>query len=421
MDYENILAALRDGNVPKDGAKNICMGREKEVEAFEELLEKIDKNEIARVKFVNGEFGAGKSFFLKVVEEMAYEKNFVVSWITLSNTIPMNKIDVVYKNIAKNLKCKTGTALNHIIERWITNIKMTVFQEEPSPQRQNELIKEYISRDLAETREHANSFAVAIENYNILMNEGDYKSANYALAWLRGDSNIPFTEKRKFGVKGDITKENAINFLEALSIFVKSIGYSGLVVLVDEAEFIRNLHTQKLRDNAYNYIRDIYDDCNAGKFENSLFLFAGTPELFDDNKKGIPSYEALDDRLKDVIDTDLVNLRKPIFNLKGFSDVELKEIAAKLTIMHEEVYQWDSSENITPVLDDIVGIHVRDAGLTGGKITPRVFIRSFISVLDTVQQNQSFFNNPSKILELFEKQEATHETFEEIDEFDEDW
>ena len=62
MDYENILAALRDGNVPKDGAKNICMGREKEVEAFEELLEKIDKNEIARVKFVNGEFGAGILF-----------------------------------------------------------------------------------------------------------------------------------------------------------------------------------------------------------------------------------------------------------------------------------------------------------------------------------------------------------------------
>ena len=26
----------------------------------------------------------------------------------------------------------------------------------------------------------------------------------YAQAWLRGDSNIPFTEKKKFGVKGDI-------------------------------------------------------------------------------------------------------------------------------------------------------------------------------------------------------------------------
>ena len=28
--------------------------------------------------------------------KMAFEKNFVVSWITLSNDIPFNKIDVVY-------------------------------------------------------------------------------------------------------------------------------------------------------------------------------------------------------------------------------------------------------------------------------------------------------------------------------------
>ena len=320
MDYEDILIALKSGNVPANGTRALCMGREKEVEEFERLLDKVDKEERAIVKFVNGEFGAGKSFFLKVVEEMAFEKNFVVSWITLSNDIPFNKIDVVYKNIAKNLKCKTGTSLDHIIDRWITGLKMMAFEESPNPQKQNELVRENLYSDLAETREHANSFAIAIENYNRLMNEEDYKTAAYAKAWLRGDSNIPFTEKRKFGVKGDVTKENAISFLEALSIFVKSIGYAGLVVLVDEAEFIMNLHTKKLRDIAYNYIRDIYDNCNLGKFQNTLFLFAGTPELFESDKKGIPTYEALDDRLKNVLNTDLADMRKPIFDLKGFTE-----------------------------------------------------------------------------------------------------
>ena len=41
------------------------MGREMEVEEFKELLNKVDEDEKAVVKFVNGEFGAGKSFFLK--------------------------------------------------------------------------------------------------------------------------------------------------------------------------------------------------------------------------------------------------------------------------------------------------------------------------------------------------------------------
>ena len=371
----------------------------------------------------HGEFGAGKSFFLKVVEEMAFDKNFVVSWITLSNDIPFNKIDVVYKNIAKNLKCKTGTSLDHIIDRWITNLKMMSFEQSSNPQEQNEIVKTNLANDLEETREHANSFAIAIERYNELMNEGDYKTASYAKAWLRGDSNIPYTEKRKFGVKGDVTKENAINFLEALSIFVKSIGYSGLVVLIDEAEFIMNLHTKKLRDIAYNYIRDIYDNCNMGKFQNTLFLFAGTPELFDQQQKGIPSYEALDDRLKNVLNTDLPDMRKPIFDLKGFNEDDLKKIAYKLMNMHEEVYKWDAHNKINSVLDDIVKSHVETAGLTGGKVTPRTFIRSFISVLDTVQQNQSFFKNSEDVLEMFKQREDEDEfiNFDDIDEFEDDW
>ena len=398
------------------------MGRDKEIQEFERLLDKIDSEEKAVVKFVNGEFGAGKSFFLKVVEEMAFEKNFVVSWITLSNDIPFNKIDIVYKNIARNLKCKTGTSLDHIIDRWITGLKMMAFEESNDPQTQNEILNQNLFDDLADTREHSNSFAVAIENYNRLMNEGDTKTAAYAKAWLRGDSNIPFTEKRKFGVKGDVTKENAISFLEALSIFVKSVGYAGLVVLIDEAEFIMNLHTKKLRDIAYNYIRDIYDNCNLAKFQNTLFLFAGTPELFSNEKKGIPTYEALDDRLKNVLNTDLVDMRKPIFDLKGFSESELEDIARKLTLMHAETYNWDAQSKISPVLEDIVSTHVMNAELTGGKVTPRTFIRSFISVLDTVEQNEDVFNDSSEILKMFKDNETTNEVdFDEIDEFDDDW
>lgn len=414
--------ALKNGNVPEKGVKNLCIGREKEIDEFEKLLDKVN-NKKAIVKFINGEFGAGKSFFLKVIEEMAYDKNFVVSWITLSNDVPFNKIDIVYKNIVKSLKCKTGTSLSHIIDRWITELKMMAFEQTSNPQKQNQLVQESIYDDLAETREHASAFAMAIESYNKLMNEEDYKTAEYAKAWLRGDSNIPYTEKRKFGVKGDVTKDNAIHFLEALSIFVKSIGYSGLVVLIDEAEFTMNLHTKKLRDVAYNYMRDIYDNCNLGKFENSLFVFAATPELFDNAQKGIPSYEALDDRLKDVLDTDLPDMRKPIFNLKGFEKEDLLDVAGKLLIMHEEVYKWNANDKINPVLNDIVEIHAENAGLTGGKVTPRTFIRSFVSLLDTVQQNQSYFKDSNEILNLFNDRESelNEENFNALDEFDDDW
>ena len=35
-------------------------------------------------KFIEGDYGAGKSFMLKVIEEMAFEDNLVVSKVTIT-------------------------------------------------------------------------------------------------------------------------------------------------------------------------------------------------------------------------------------------------------------------------------------------------------------------------------------------------
>ena len=114
-DEKRIIDALKEGNIPSSNISELCVGREKELELFDEIFEKVDEDE-AITKFIEGNFGAGKSFFLKALEEKAFQENFVVSWVTLSNDVRMNKIDVVYKAITKNLKCKTGTGLKNIIE-----------------------------------------------------------------------------------------------------------------------------------------------------------------------------------------------------------------------------------------------------------------------------------------------------------------
>lgn len=404
MEAEEIITALKNGNVPAKDVIEICIGRENEIKEFKLLLDRIEENK-AITKFINGEYGAGKSFFLKVVEEMAFDENLVVSKITLSRDIPFNKIEVVYRNIVGSLRCKTGTSLEHIIERWLTKLQMMALNDTNDPVKQNTIIRENMETDLKNARKYSNSFTVAIENYFSAITTGDFETAKFAQAWLRGESNIPFTVKRKFGVKGDIGRENAFKFLEALSAFLVSIGYSGLVILIDEAEHIMTLHSKKLRDVAYDYIRYIYDECSLGKFQNTLFLFAGTPQFFDDPKLGIPSYEALDDRIQDVIDTTYKDYRKPILKLEGFDKEQLIEISKKLLEMHQEAYEWDGNSLINPSLEGIVEIHESNAELTGYKVTPRVFLRSFISVLDTVQQNPNEIDTTEKILKLFEEKE----------------
>ena len=94
-------------------------------------------------------------------------------------------------------------------------------------------------------------------------------------------------------------------------------------------------------------------------------------------------------------------------------------------IMHSEAYKWNASDRISPILSDIVDRHVKKASLTGGKVTPRMFVRAFISVLDTVQQNQNHFKKSEDILELFEDKEGEVGGEEFPDDFDfdddEDW
>lgn len=414
MDYEDLIMALKNGGVPPEGANELCVGREKEIKEFQYLLKKVDQGK-AITRFINGEFGSGKSFFLKYIEEMAYKDDFVVSKVTLGGNVPFNKIEIVYRNIVKNLRCKTGTSLEHIIEKWITHLKMMSYQQTDDPFKQNSVVKDNLLSELESARTHSNPFVVAIENYYDATNAGDQETANYAQAWLRGDSNIPYTYKRRFGVKGDVDRENAFKFIEALAAFVKSIGYSGLVVLIDEAEHILSLHTKKIRDVSYDYIRRIYDDCNENILKNTLFVFAGTTDFFDDLRRGVPSHIPLNERINEnVLDTTHSDMRKPVIKLEGFKKEELTRLAERLMAIHEQVYDWNGTERIGPVLGSIVDMHESNAELFGGQVRPREFIQAFLGVLDTVQQNPQKLTTNESILDLFKQEEDT-----EIDE--DDW
>jgi len=360
-----------------------------------------------------------KSFLLKVIEEIAFNENFVVAKITLNRNIPFNKFEEVYKSIVQNLRCKTGTSLQHIITKWIRELEIAARSETPDQEKQRKIVEENIKIDLEAARSHDNSFAMAIENYYNAKTINDHKTAEYAQAWLRCESNIPANEKRKFGVKGNVTKENAFKFLESLSTFLKSIGYEGLVILIDEAEYILELHTNKIRNTAYVYIRNIYDECDAKNFQNTMFIFTGTPDFFIDTDKGIPIYPALYNRLKDSIDSPYRDLRKPIIRLESLKENGLSKLCAKLIKMHGKVYEWNAEEVMNPCIEDIIKIQKKNANFIGGNILPREFLKLFISILDIVEQNVDNQITKEEILKLVEERDELEIIFDK--ELTEEW
>src|SRR5215210_6869078 len=98
----DIVDALRNGTVPRAGLHEYAVGLERHMEAMEEQLERVASGR-GEVKFVRGEYGAGKTFLTHLLSESALKKRFVVSNVVISKDTPLHKMEEVYHEIVANL------------------------------------------------------------------------------------------------------------------------------------------------------------------------------------------------------------------------------------------------------------------------------------------------------------------------------
>ena len=77
-DRDAIITSLRAGVVPRRGFAHIQVGRADEIAALGRDLDRVSGGG-SMVKFVIGEYGAGKTFFLSLAASMATEKRLVAA------------------------------------------------------------------------------------------------------------------------------------------------------------------------------------------------------------------------------------------------------------------------------------------------------------------------------------------------------
>lgn len=75
-DRDAILQSLRAGVVPKTGQQHIQVGRKAEVSAILRDIERITDGGSA-IRFIIGEYGSGKTFFLFLIRSIALEKRLI--------------------------------------------------------------------------------------------------------------------------------------------------------------------------------------------------------------------------------------------------------------------------------------------------------------------------------------------------------
>lgn len=413
------LQALRDGQVPPRGALDLCVGREEIIRGYEQRLHDTTQGQAA-VKFIRGDYGYGKSMLLRVFEEMALDKGFAVAKVSIRSELPFNKLEEFYRKIAREVSAAhRGQGVEMLMRLWVEDIRREVEKEDPAlePFDVNDRVRPRASTRLQEVREVSPGFARGAEAYVEARLTGDPEKAEAAVTWLRQDPHQRAADKALIGVKGGISKENAHEYLQGLLRFVRSVPLAGTVILADEAEYMRLLSQERLRDVAYDNIRALWDGCNHGEIRYALVVFAATGEMFTDQRRGFAAYDALMDRMGLGASADAgpsLDMRWPVVDLPLLRREQVIKLGRRLVQLHSEGENWQASARVDDaLLTNVAEQAVRAGALLGGEVRPRDFVRAMIRWLDGIQQHPEA--STTRLGESFGSafEDAVHEEVEE--------
>jgi type II secretory pathway predicted ATPase ExeA len=117
---DEVLDALRRGTVPSSSLDLLAVGLEGFQPALVSDLEAVRSGR-GVLKAVRGEYGSGKTFFARWLEEMARQAGFASSEVQVSEMeTPLHRLETVYRRLVENLSTvdtRLG-ALRSIIDGW---------------------------------------------------------------------------------------------------------------------------------------------------------------------------------------------------------------------------------------------------------------------------------------------------------------
>ncbi len=386
-DRDSIVQALMAGVVPRVGLAHVQVGRNVEVTALVRDIERVAEGG-SGVRFIIGEYGAGKTFFLNLVRLVALEKKCVTIHADLA---PERRLHAsngharsLYTEAVRNMATRTkpeGGALQSVIEKFIGECMREAEGDGASPEA-------VIQRRLVELEDHVGGydFVTVLRAYWRGSETGNDDLKSAALRWLRAEYSTKTEARSALGVRNIIEDSNVYDSIKLLSAFVRLAGYSGLVVVFDEMVNIYKLQHAQSREKNHEQILRIVNDVLQGSARHLAFVFGGTPEFLTDSRRGLYSYEALHSRLSEnaFARNGAVDVAGPVVRLQSLSQEELLLLLRKVRAV------FDAGRDVTVISDEGVMAFMTHCFRKVGEAyfrTPRNTIKAFAQLLSALDQN----------------------------------
>lgn len=394
---KTILTSLSAGVVPRTGLRHVSVGRLPEVAALKSDLDH-NREGGATVRFVIGKFGSGKSFLLQLMRTYALESKFVVADADFSPERRLfgsgDEAIATYRELMKNLSTQTrpdGNALPTIIERWISGIQTSVATESGLDHASPEFVgqvKNRIFSTLNDMQEliHGFDFGSVLATYYQGYADNNEELKSSALRWLRGEYATKKEAYDALKIRTVINSDNFYDYLKVFAVFFKKIGYSGFTVCLDEAAYLYTITNSISRKNNYEVILSIINDCLQGKVSYIGFIFGGTPEFMEDQRRGLFSYEALRSRLAGnrFLGEGLQDFTGPVIKLSSLTADEIFVLLQKI----REIHQSQAAAPVKMTDQDIHTYMEEVLRRMGARefTTPRELVREFVNLLNLLVQ-----------------------------------
>jgi hypothetical protein len=388
-DRDMVIQSLQAGVVPRKGQHLIQVGRVEEIKAVIRDLDRMAEGGSA-IRFVIGEYGSGKTFFLSLVRSIALEKKLVTAHADLTPDRRLHatggQARSLYAELMQNLATRTkpeGGALPSIVERFVTSAVSEGRDRNINPEAVIRERLEHLSEMVG-----GYDFAEVVAAYWKGHDNGDEHLKMNAIRWLRGEFTTKTDARQALGVRTIVDDANFYDQLKLFTQLIRLSGYAGLLISLDELVNLYKLANTQARKSNYEQILRILNDCLQGHSVGLGFVMGGTPDFLMDTRRGLYSYAALQSRLAEntFAVNGLVDYNNPILRLGNLSPEDLFVLLSKIR------HVFASGDRTQYLLPDegIQGFMLHCSQRIGEAYfrTPRNTVKAFIDLLSVLDQNK---------------------------------
>ena len=351
-------------------------------------------------KYLEGDYGSGKTQFINSLAQRASENKVVTALVTVGAECPFNSPVAIFRGIMGSFqppadpdRSDEAKGIELLIDDWIVR-RIRELGADPDGDIPDNVVYQ-IERQIGGLWKGAPDpqMAIALRRLSRRLLEmkcgaTDTVSDSDLIAWIRGE-NIRSPNLKHDGIYEPARDDNAFRRLKTTIAFLRTrMGYRGFLIAFDEGTRVTSFRrgSTKQRQAVENLLTMINQNAD-GEFGGVMFMYAATPDF---RSEVIHKYRALQDR----IGTHAFSKGSPLVPLIKIEDANTEDviysIGKKLLAVFGKAYDivWEEAVQAT----NMHTIFTAEKERLFETPNPRFFVYQYCRFLNQQRESQHEIN-----------------------------